>query len=106
VPVSLAFAIGLGESFALTPAQHGWLVLLGVGVQAGGWLLVAQTLEWFSAVAVSILLLLQPLLATVWGIAFLDEHLSPTQLLGVAVVLAGVAIARPRAARAQEPAVR
>ena len=106
VPVSLAFAIGLGESFALTPAQHGWLVLLGVGVQAGGWLLVARTLEWFSAVAVSILLLLQPLLATVWGIAFLDEHLAPVQLLGVAVVLVGVAVARPRAVRADERAPR
>jgi drug/metabolite transporter (DMT)-like permease len=104
VPVSLLFAVGLGESFALSPSQHGWLVLLGVGVQACGWLLVARTLEWFSAVAVSILLLLQPLLATVWGIAFLDEHLAPAQLAGVAVVLAGVAIARPRAVRADQVA--
>jgi drug/metabolite transporter (DMT)-like permease len=102
VPASLVFAIGLGESFSLTPGQHGWLLLLGIGVQACGWLLVARTLEWFSAVAVSILLLLQPLLATVWGLAFLDEHLVAIQLLGVAVVLVGVAIARPRAVR--EPA--
>jgi len=99
VPASLVFAVGLGESFSLTPGQHGWLLLLGVGVQACGWLLVARTLEWFSAVAVSILLLLQPLLATVWGIAFLDEHLVAIQLVGVAVVLIGVAIARPRAVR-------
>jgi drug/metabolite transporter (DMT)-like permease len=99
VPASLVFAIVLGESFSLTAGQHAWLLLLGVGVQACGWLLVARTLEWFSAVAVSILLLLQPLLATVWGLAFLDEHLIAIQLVGVFVVLVGVAIARPRAAR-------
>ena len=93
------FSVVLGESFALTPGQHGWLLLLGIGVQACGWLLVARTLEWFSAVAVSILLLLQPLLATIWGLAFLDEHLVAIQLAGIVVVLAGVAIARPRAAR-------
>jgi drug/metabolite transporter (DMT)-like permease len=102
VPASLVFALALGESFSLTPGQHGWLLLLGIGVQACGWLLVARTLEWFSAVAVSILLLLQPLLATVWGLAFLNEHLIAIQLVGVGVVLAGVAIARPRAVR--EPA--
>lgn len=96
VPISLACALALGESFDLTARQHGWLLLLGVGVQACGWLLVARTLQWFSAVAVSILLLLQPVLATVWGLAFLDEHLVAIQLVGIAVVLAGVAIARPR----------
>jgi drug/metabolite transporter (DMT)-like permease len=99
VPASLVFAVALGESFSLTAGQHAWLLLLGVGVQACGWLLVAQTLEWFSAVAVSILLLLQPLLATIWGLAFLDEHLMALQLVGVVVVLVGVAIARPRATR-------
>jgi drug/metabolite transporter (DMT)-like permease len=104
VPVSLVCAIALGESFSLTPGQHAWLVLLGVGVQACGWLLVARTLQWFSAVAVSILLLLQPVLATVWGITFLDEHLAAVQFAGIAIVLVGVAIARPRAER-ENPAV-
>ena len=79
VPVSLVCAVVLGESFSLTAGQHAWLALLGIGVQACGWLLVARTLRWFSAVAVSILLLLQPVLATVWGIAFLDEHLAAAQ---------------------------
>ena len=104
VPVSVACAVVLGESFSLTAGQHAWLALLGIGVQACGWLLVARTLRWFSAVAVSILLLLQPVLATVWGIAFLDEHLEAVQFLGIAIVLIGVAIARPRAERAAEEA--
>ena len=104
VPVSVACAVVLGESFSLTAGQHAWLALLGIGVQACGWLLVARTLRWFSAVAVSILLLLQPVLATVWGIAFLDEHLEAVQFIGIAIVLIGVAIARPRAERAAEEA--
>jgi drug/metabolite transporter (DMT)-like permease len=99
VPVSLACAMALGESFSLSAGQHAWLALLGIGVQACGWLLVARTLRWFSAVAVSILLLLQPVLATVWGLAFLDEHLEVVQFGGIAIVLVGVAIARPRAER-------
>jgi drug/metabolite transporter (DMT)-like permease len=99
VPVSLACAMALGESFSLSAGQHAWLALLGIGVQACGWLLVARTLRWFSAVAVSILLLLQPVLATVWGLAFLDEHLEVVQFGGIAIVLIGVAIARPRAER-------
>lgn len=102
VPVSLGCAVALGESFSLTVGQHAWLLLLGVGVQACGWLLVARTLQWFSAVAVSILLLLQPVLATVWGLSFLDEHLEAVQFAGIAVVLVGVAIARPRAERVAE----
>ncbi len=96
VPVSAACAVALGESWQLEPAQHAWLALLGVGVQACGWLLIARSLSSFSAVAVSVLLLLQPALAAVWGVAFLDERLIAIQVAGIAIVLAGVTIARPR----------
>ena len=48
------------------------------------------------AVAVSVLLLLQPALAAVWGVAFLDERLIAIQVAGIAIVLSGVTIARPR----------
>ena len=66
-------------------------------MQACGWLLIARSLSSFSAVAVSVLLLLQPALAAVWGVAFLDETLIAVQIAGIAIVLAGVTIARPRA---------
>ena len=79
--------------------QHAWLALLGVAVQACGWLLIARSLSSFSAVAVSVLLLLQPALAAVWGVAFLDETLIAIQVAGIAIVLFGVTIARPRADR-------
>jgi drug/metabolite transporter (DMT)-like permease len=101
--VSAACAVGLDESWDLSLGQHAWLALLGVGVQACGWLLIARSLSSFSAVAVSILLLLQPALAAVWGVAFLDETLIAIQVAGIAIVLAGVTIARPRAQRAADP---
>ena len=99
VPVSGACAVALGESWHLAPGQHAWLALLGVAVQACGWLLIARSLSSFSAVAVSVLLLLQPALAAVWGVAFLDETLIAIQVAGIAIVLSGVTIARPRADR-------
>jgi drug/metabolite transporter (DMT)-like permease len=100
VPVSGACALGLGESWHLGLGQHAWLALLGVGVQACGWLLIARSLSAFSAVAISVLLLLQPALAAVWGVAFLDETLIAIQIAGIAVVLLGVTVARPRPERA------
>jgi drug/metabolite transporter (DMT)-like permease len=102
VPVSAACAVALGESWHLRLGQHAWLALLGIGVQACGWLLIARSLSSFSAVAVSVLLLLQPALAAVWGVAFLDETLIAIQVVGIAIVLAGVTIARPRADRRSE----
>jgi drug/metabolite transporter (DMT)-like permease len=99
VPVSAACAVGLGESWHLGLGQHAWLALLGVAVQACGWLLIARSLSSFSPVAVSVLLLLQPALAAAWGVAFLDETLIAIQVAGIAIVLCGVTIARPRAQR-------
>ena len=99
VPVSAACAVVLGESWHLGAGQHAWLALLGVAVQACGWLLIARSLSSFSAVAVSVLLLFQPALAAVWGVAFLDERLIAIQVAGIAIVLVGVTIARPRADR-------
>ena len=97
--VSLACALALREPFHLTAGQHAWLALLGVGVQALGWMLVAESLRWFTAVTVSILLLLQPALSAVWGATFLGETLTAIQVGGIAVVLVGVAAVRPRATR-------
>jgi drug/metabolite transporter (DMT)-like permease len=99
VPVSAACAVALGESWHLGVGQHAWLALLGVAVQACGWLLIARSLSSFSAVAVSVLLLLQPALAAVWGVAFLNETLIAIQIAGIAIVLVGVTVARPRAER-------
>jgi drug/metabolite transporter (DMT)-like permease len=47
------------------------------------------------AFAVSLMLTVQPVLTTIWGILAFGEDMRPLQAVGVALVLGGVLIARP-----------
>jgi drug/metabolite transporter (DMT)-like permease len=71
----------------------GWLLLLALGSQVVGWLLLTSSIHHLPAAATSVALLLQPVLALVWGGALLDEPIGAPQVLGAAVVLSGVAMA-------------
>ncbi len=71
----------------------GWLVLLALGSQVVGWLLLTSSIHHLPAAATSVALLLQPVLALVWGAVLLSEPIGAPQVLGAAVVLAGVALA-------------
>jgi drug/metabolite transporter (DMT)-like permease len=75
-----------------------WLVLLALSSQVLGWLLISVSLPRLPAVLTSILLMLQPVSTVFLGAVLLSEAPSPVQLLGVAVVIAGVAVAtvKPR----------
>jgi len=79
--------------FTFTPARaaHLWLVLMAVGSQVIGWLLIGRALPELPAIETSILLLGQPVFAVMWGVLFFDERLSALQWIGSAIVLAGVA---------------
>jgi drug/metabolite transporter (DMT)-like permease len=79
--------------FAFAPSlpAHAWLGLLAVVSQVGGWLLIATALPRLPAVETSVLLLVQPVFALVWGLLFFGERLSALQWLGALFVLAGVA---------------
>src|SRR5215208_3139712 len=79
-----------------------WLVLLALSSQVLGWLLISVSLPRLPAVLTSIVLMLQPVSAVFLGALLLSESPSGVQLLGVAVVIAGVAVAsiRPRTAAA------
>ena len=79
--------------FTFTPGwtATGWLVLLALVSQVVGWLLIARALPRLPALETSVLLLVQPVFAIVWGILLFDERLSPLQWLGSGIVLAGVA---------------
>jgi len=83
--------------FTLWPpaAAQPWLVLLAIGSQVIGWLLIGTALPRLPAVETSVLLLGQPVFAVIWGVGVFGERLSPRQWLGSSIVLAGVA----RAAR-------
>jgi drug/metabolite transporter (DMT)-like permease len=79
--------------------SQAWLVTLALTSQVLGWLLISVSLPRLPAVITSILLMLQPVSTVFLGAVLLDEAPSAVQLSGVAVVLAGVALAtvKPRA---------
>ena len=89
--------------FTFTPARaaHLWLVLMAVGSQVIGWLLIGRALPELPATETSILLLGQPVFAVIWGVLFFDERLSGLQWAGSAIVLAGVATLSIQAMPAQ-----
>jgi drug/metabolite transporter (DMT)-like permease len=78
--------------------SQAWLVLLALSSQVLGWLLISVSLPRLPAVVTSIVLMLQPVSTVFLGAVLLSESPSHVQLLGVAIVVAGVAFAtvRPR----------
>jgi drug/metabolite transporter (DMT)-like permease len=80
------------------PESQAWLVLLALSSQVLGWLLISVSLPRLPAVLTSIILMLQPVGAVFLAALLLSESPSPVQLTGVAIVIAGVAVAsiRPR----------
>jgi drug/metabolite transporter (DMT)-like permease len=84
---------GFDRDFALrvSAEAHLWLLVLAIVSQVVGWLLIATGLPRLPAIATSVLLLIQPVFAIIWGVLFFDERLSVLQWAGSAIVLAGVA---------------
>lgn len=86
-------SIPFDPRFAIMPTwpDHLWLVLLALASQVVGWLLIATALPRLPAVDTSIILLIQPVFAVIWGRLVFAEHLSVLQWMGSALVLGGVA---------------
>jgi drug/metabolite transporter (DMT)-like permease len=78
--------------------SQAWLVLLALSSQVLGLLLISVSLPRLPAVLTSIVLMLQPVSTVFLAAVLLSEAPSVVQLLGVAIVIAGVAVAtiRPR----------
>jgi drug/metabolite transporter (DMT)-like permease len=78
--------------------SQAWLVLLALSSQVVGWLLISVSLPRLPALLTSIVLMLQPVCTVFLGALLLSEAPSAVQLLGVAIVIAGVAVAtvKPR----------
>ena len=83
----------LDPRFQIAPTwpAHLWLVLLALVSQVVGWLLIATALPRLPALETSIMLLVQPVFAVVWGMLVFAERLSALQWTGSALVLGGVA---------------
>jgi drug/metabolite transporter (DMT)-like permease len=78
---------------------HGWLALLGVTSQSAGYLLISISLPRLPSLLVSIILLSQPVATVILSRFLLNETPSAVQVLGVALVLGGIALATVPAGR-------
>lgn len=75
------------------PRSLVWLAVLGLTSQFLGYLLISLSLTRLPAVLTSMILLAQPVMTVGLGIVLLGEHPSLLQLLGVALVIGGIAVA-------------
>ena len=97
------FAVGDLDVTPSWPAI-GWLVLLALGPQWLGWLLIAISLPRLPAVVTSVSLMLQPVCSVLLAALILGESPSSLQLLGAAAILAGIVVsALGRAQPVAEP---
>jgi drug/metabolite transporter (DMT)-like permease len=79
-----------GIDFVPTWPAHGWLLALAVSSQVLGWLLIGYALPRLPAVETATIILVQPVLTMIWAVMIFDESPSSVQLVGAAMVLAGV----------------
>jgi drug/metabolite transporter (DMT)-like permease len=87
----VAAALATGESLALGSAgELGLLLLLGVGAHVGGWALISRGMPLVPAASGSLLLLLQPVLATLWGVLLFAEAFGPVEAAGTLLSLGAI----------------
>jgi len=72
---------------------HAWLAILALTSQVAGYLLINVSLPRLPSVVTSLLLLIQPVVTVFLAMILLGEDPSPFQLAGVALVMAGLAVA-------------
>ncbi len=78
---------------APAPVSLVWLAILGLTSQSLGYLLISLSLSRLPAVLTSIILLAQPVMTIVLAMVLLHEAPTLSQLLGVALVIGGIAVA-------------
>ena len=94
---SALIGLPLGElDLVPTLPAHGWLLLLALGVQVVGWLVISLSLPRLPAALTSVVLTIQPVGSVILGMLLLAEAPSAFQLVGTLCILAGLAIATLR----------
>jgi drug/metabolite transporter (DMT)-like permease len=103
IPVFLIAALALGEP--IPPASvAGWAACVGLGVMhVAGQGSIAFALGRLPAPTVSVVVLVQPVVAAALSWMVFDEPVSPVQALGGAVALAGVVLAQLSTTRVPAP---
>lgn len=96
-------ALFRGESLAI-PDSDSLLALLGYGLlcQALGSFCISRGLMTVRAALAGLILLLQPVLAYVWDVAFFAKPLGMAEILGAALALAGIYLGSSRQQPAKE----
>ena len=91
----LPLALASGDTM-LPHTAHGWLVLAGLAliVHAGGQGLIAYGIGKLPAAVASVSLLVQPVTAAIAAAVILHEPVALAQVIGMALVLGGVFVAR------------
>ena len=79
-------------AFAFPQQGQTWAIILAYGVliQGVAWTLIAAAMRKMRPFRVSLFLLLQPLLATVWDALFFGRQLNGWEQVGVALVFGGI----------------
>jgi len=92
--VAVVVGVALGELDPIPSwPSHGWLIAVGITSQSIGYLVISISLPRLPAALVSIILLAQPVATVIIARILLDETPSAEQLLGVALVVVGIAVA-------------
>jgi len=91
-----------GETM-LPPSFYAVLILFALALvaQALGWWAISTSLSKIEGSQSGLILLLQPVLATVWGVIFFGEYLTLIQLIGGLVTLTAIYIGSVRRVRFQ-----
>lgn len=105
VAIVVGAAMGDLDPFPAWPA-HGWLVLVGLTSQSIGYLVISISLPRLPAALVSIILLAQPVATVVLARILLAEDPSVEQLIGVGLVVGGIAVATIPVGRIRDRAMR
>lgn len=102
--ITLAVGLPLGEIDMMpTWPAHGYLLILGLGVQVVGWLLISISLPRLPAAITSLVLTIQPVASVLLGVWILSEAPSALQLLGVGLIIAGLLLATVRVGQTRAP---
>ncbi len=91
-----AFAVADGSLEIPEGAGRTWVVLLALGPQTCGWLLIAAGLSEVPVSKTGLVLLIQPVLATLWGVGFFAESYQIIQVAGASLTLGAVYLGAAR----------
>lgn len=84
-------------------AANLWLLALAVNTPVLAWWLITDALPQLPATATSLLLLLQPTLAIVWGMVLFGEAATTARIAGLALALAATAVVAADSNRPSPP---